>query len=376
MIVGVDASVLVGPRSGAGQTAASVVDALVQVDEGVEVVLLPVGWRSRGAVRRSLDPHPRVRVAGAIPAKIMGAVWSRTEWPPAELFCGRLDVFWGPNVALPPLVKAAGVATINDLAFQHVPDTPADEARRLTEQIPKMAARANRIAVPSQLIADEVASWLPDEAPRIRIVKPGVRRVFRERGSVLTAPRREKLGIEDPYAVFLGNLETRKNVEVLLRSFDLARAVHPRAQLVLIGAPGPGWDGISARCATILDSGSVRVVGYLPDEEVAAIVRGAKVFVYPSRYEGFGIAPLEAMVAGTSVIAAKTSALPETLGDHARWVHPDDVEGLAAALADHFEGDADPAALEAARSWAAGFTWADAALSMLEVFDEAMEETA
>jgi alpha-1,3-rhamnosyl/mannosyltransferase len=238
-----------------------------------------------------------------------------------------------------------------------------------------MAARANRIIVPSRFIAQEVADWLPDEAPRIRVVYPGVRRAFRERGSSLTPPRREALGIRDPYAVFLGNLELRKNVEVLLRSFDLVRAIRPDAQLVLIGGPGPGWDGISARCANILASGAVRVVGYLPDEEVAAIVRGAKVFVYPSRYEGFGIPPLEAMVAGTPVIASKTSALPEALGDHARWVHPDDVDELAAAIADHLDGS-DPAAIEAARDYATQFTWGESAAKMIEIFGEATSEVA
>jgi len=373
MIVGVDATSLAGPRSGAGQTAASVIDAIVHVDEGVEVAALPIGLGTRGRIKRALKPHPRVHVVRSLlPARVAGPVWAHAEWPPAELFCGHLDVFWGPNLLVPPLVKAAGVVTIHDLAFIDMPQS-RDDARR-AELAPRIAARANRVVVPSDFVAHEVARWLPDEAPRVRVVKPGVRRVFRERGSVLTAPRREALGIRGPYAVFLGTLESRKNLDTLLRSFDLARSVHPEAQLVLIGPKGPGWDQVALRCANILASDAVRVVGYLPDEEVAAIVRGAKVFVYPSRYEGFGIPPLEAMVAGTPVIAAKTTALPETLGDHARWVHPDDVEGFAAAIADHFEGDADPSALEAARSYASAFTWADTALSMLEVFDEAVGE--
>ena len=359
-----------------GQTAYGLIEALVQVDEGLQVVALPIGSRTGANVRRALPQHAHVRAVRAVPRRVVDTVWARTEWPPAELFCGHLDVFWGPNVFLPPLVKAAGVATIHDLAFIEAPELIADADRRRTEVRMKTISRANRIVVPSDFVARSVEHFLPDEAPRVRVVRPGVRRVFRERGSVLTPPRRAALGIEDPYAVFVGDLGHRKNVETLLRAFEMARTVHPEAQLVLIGRPEPGWDAIAERCSRIVDSGSVRVVGYLPDQEVAAIVRGARVFCYPSRYEGFGITPLEAMVAGTPVIAAKTSALPETLGDHARFVHPDDVEAIASAVTDHLEGDPAPAEVESARSYAARFTWADAALALLDVFDEAIEEVA
>jgi glycosyltransferase involved in cell wall biosynthesis len=372
--IGVDATSLAGPRSGVGQTAYCLIEALVQVDEGLELVAMPIGSRTGRKVRRALPHRPHVRAVRAVPRQVADLVWSRAEWPPAELFCGHLDVFWGPNVSLPPLVKAAGVATIHDLAFIEAPELIADADRRRTEGALKTIARASRIVVPSEFVARSVERFLPDEAPRVRVVRPGVRRVFRERGSVLTPPRRAALGIEDPYAVFVGDLGHRKNVETLLRAFDLSRAVHPEAQLVLIGRGQPGWDAIAERCARVMDAGAVRVLGYLPDEEVAAIVRGARVFCYPSRYEGFGITPLEAMVAGTPVIAAKTSALGETLGDHARFVHPDDVEGIASAIADHFEGEPDAGELEAARSYAAGFTWADAALTLLDVFDEAIAE--
>jgi glycosyltransferase involved in cell wall biosynthesis len=166
----------------------------------------------------------------------------------------------------------------------------------------------------------------------------------------------------------------RKNVDILLQSFELVRSIHPDAQLVLVGAPGFGWDGIRARREKILTSDAVRVVGYLPDSEVAALVRGARVFVYPSRYEGFGIPPLEAMAAGTPVVAAKAGALPEALGDHVRWVHPDDLDGVAAAIGDHFDGTPEPATIEAARSWATSFTWGRTASATIEVFAEAIDE--
>jgi glycosyltransferase involved in cell wall biosynthesis len=373
--VGVEATSMVGPRSGVGHTTASLVDALVGADEGIDVTLLPVTARGAGALRREHRASARVRVARTrLPARAMSWVWSHATWPPAELFCGPLDVFWGPNYLLPPLVKAAGVMTIHDLAFVRMPEACSEHVRTYADTVPRMVARANRVIVPSRVIAEEVSSWLPEESERVRVVPWAVRRIFREQGGPLVPPRREALGIRDPYALFVGNLEIRKNVELLLQSFELVRSIHPDAQLVLVGAPGFGWEGIRARRERILASDAVRVVGYLPDPEVAALVRGARVFVYPSRYEGFGIPPLEAMAAGAPVVATKAGALPEALGDNVRWVHPDDVDGLAATIGEHFDGAPERATIDAARSWANSFTWGRAAAATIEVFEEAIAE--
>jgi glycosyltransferase involved in cell wall biosynthesis len=372
--VGVDATPLMGVRSGVGQATAAMVDALVAADEGVDVVLWPITIRGSAGLRHAVA-RDRIRVVRSrVPARALSWVWSRATWPPGELFCGSVDVFWGPNFLLPPLVKAAGVMTVHDLAFVRMPEACSELVRQYVSSVPSMAERANRIVVPSRAVAEEFAAWLPDEASRVRVVPLGVRRVFREQGGPLVQSRREALGVRDPYALFVGNLEMRKNVDGLLHAFERVRTIHPDAQLVLVGASGFGWDGIRARHAQLLATEAVRVVGYLPDGEVAALMRGARVFVYPSHYEGFGIPPLEAMAAGTPVVAAKTAVLQETLGEHARWVHPDDPDGLASALGEHFEGRPDDAVIAAARAWASAFTWGRAARAMIEVFTEAIGE--
>src|SRR5688572_14570483 len=169
--IGVEATSLIGPRSGVGHTTASIVEALVTLDEGVEITLLPISLRRGSWVRHSIPPHPRISVArNRLPARVANWIWSRTEWPPAELFCGKLDVFWGPDFLLPPLVRAAGVLTVHDIAFVRMPETCFDDVRAFTQSVPKMAARANRIIVPSAFSAQELAAWLPDEAERIRVV--------------------------------------------------------------------------------------------------------------------------------------------------------------------------------------------------------------
>lgn len=364
---------MIGPRSGVGHTAACVVSELAA--QGEEVVLLPVTARGAGRLRREAPAGARVPHV-RLPARLASWVWSRSSWPPAELFCGAVDVFWGPNFLLPPLVKAAGVLTIHDLAFIRVPETCSEHVLTYRRTVPRMAARANRIIVPSRSVAEEVADWLPEQAERIRVVHPGIRTAFAEPGGGLTEPRRRRLGVRDPYLVYVGNLELRKNLDVLLGAFELVLAVHPGAQLVCVGGPGVGWDGIAKRHDELISSPSVVVTGYLPDGEVAALLRGARAFAYPSRYEGFGIPPLEAMAAGTPVVASKASSLPEALGGHATYVAPDDREELARALSDLLDGRPARAELEAARAWARTFTWKRAAEATREVFSEAIEEVA
>lgn len=378
MKVCIEATSMLGRRSGVGHTTASLVEALVDADQELEIVLLPVSARGAGGLRRAAPVHPRVTVLRTrVPARLTSWVWQRSTWPPAELFSGGVDVFHGPNFMLPPLLKAAGVVTIHDLAFQVVPETCSEHVRTYSETVPVAAGRANRIVVPSEAVAAELAAWLPEEAQRIRVVHPGVREAFSAPGGPLTPPRRDALGIREPYAVFVGNLELRKNLDALFEAFAVVRAKHPEAQLVCVGGPGTGWEEIAARHEALLaEPGAVVRTGYLPDAEVAAIVRGAGVFVYPSRYEGFGMPPVEALAAGTPVVASTAAALQEALGGHAMLVDPDDVDGLASAVSERLDDQPEGAATEAGRDWARRFTWTRAAERLLAVYHEAAQEVA
>src|ERR1051325_3824294 len=97
MRVGIDASTLLDPRSAVGHGIAPVIDALVTLDEGVRIVLLPLHATGAGRMRSNIAENPRIEIArGRLPGRLARAVSSRAEWPPAELFCGALDVFWGP----------------------------------------------------------------------------------------------------------------------------------------------------------------------------------------------------------------------------------------------------------------------------------------
>jgi glycosyltransferase involved in cell wall biosynthesis len=122
----------------------------------------------------------------------------------------------------------------------------------------------------------------------------------------------------------VATLERRKNLETLLGAMTIVRASHPDLRLVVVGAPG--WQGPS------LDAEGVLPLGYVDDEELAALYRGAAVFVYPSRFEGFGMPIVEAMACGTPVVASAHPSMDEASGDVAIRADPDDDAAIADAI--------------------------------------------
>jgi glycosyltransferase involved in cell wall biosynthesis len=289
--------------------------------------------------------------------------WWRTEWPPAEILCGAADVFHGPNYLLPPLWRAAGVVTVYDVSFDRMPHMCSPGVLRLGSVVGMTMRRAQRVITGSAFTASEIAELYPDVADRVRVVPVGVRSAF------FDPPAPSRVG--DPYVVFMGNLELRKGVDVLLDAFEVVHRSMPGARLVLIGQPSVGWEVTAAKHAGLL-SNAAKAVGYRDDAEAASLIAGARAMVYPSRYEGFGMPPLEAMACGTRVIASTAASLPEVCGTHATYVPPDDIGALAEAITTALATEPDPGAIAAARKHARSFSWERTATETLRVYADAV----
>ncbi len=119
----------------------------------------------------------------------------------------------------------------------------------------------------------------------------------------------------------------------LVKAFDLVRRKEPEnIQLVLVGGKGWKYGEILDEIRRLNLHDSFRQLGYLPDEDLPGLIRGARAMVYPSLYEGFGLPPLEAMAVGTPVLTSNTSSLPEVVGEAAVMVDPADIETMAVAM--------------------------------------------
>src|SRR5262249_14493042 len=135
----------------------------------------------------------------------------------------------------------------------------------------------------------------------------------------------------EPLILYVGTLEPRKNLPTLIRAFAAIRAA-TGATLVIAGGRGWFYDEIFRTVRELGLTDAVRFPGYVPDAELALWYNSARVFVYPSLYEGFGLPALEALACGVPVVAANTSALPEVVGDAGLLVDPQSEAALAEAL--------------------------------------------
>jgi glycosyltransferase involved in cell wall biosynthesis len=253
--------------------------------------------------------------------------------------------------------------SVYDVSFDRIPHMCSPGVLRLGSVVGMTMRRAQRVITCSAFTASEIAELYPDVAGRVRVVPVGVRTTFFDQ----PAPSR----IPDPYVVFMGNLELRKGVDVLLDAFEVVHRSLPAARLVLIGQPSVGWDDMAAAHKDLLATAAT-AVGYPDDSEAASLIAGARAMVYPSRYEGFGMPPLEAMACGTSVIASTAASLPEVCGPHATYVAPDDAGALADTMTAALTTDPDPTALAAAREHARSYSWERTATETLRVYHEAL----
>src|SRR5207249_8471127 len=157
----------------------------------------------------------------------------------------------------------------------------------------------------------------------------------------------------------VGSQEPRKNLDRLIAAFAQLDTSLPELQLVVAGPQGWGSVDLPAVVRKLDLEGRVVFPGYLPDEQVGSLVAGARAFVFPTLYEGFGLPPLEAMAAGVPVVASRAGSLPEVLGDSPFWCDPLDVDSIAAAIRTAVTDEGlRERAVAAGHARVAGYDWA------------------
>jgi len=184
----------------------------------------------------------------------------------------------------------------------------------------------------------------------------------------------DALGLPERYVIYAGALDARKNVGAVLDAFERLWSQGERVPLVLVGQRWFGSGPVERRVAALREGGmDLRPLGYQPPELFYELIRRAALLVYPSRYEGFGLPPLEAMRLGVPAVVSNAGSLPEVCGDAAVQVGPDDARALAAAVARLLRSEGERAALaEAGRRRAAGFTWERTARRTIELYQAAL----
>jgi alpha-1,3-rhamnosyl/mannosyltransferase len=248
------------------------------------------------------------------------------------------------------------IATLHDLSVIEHPQwhTPG-RVERWRRYLPEAVKRTRQWITVSAFTRDRMIELLGIAQARIAVIPEAAR--------PLPHPRERAAGFPENYLLFVGTLEPRKNLALLLDAYArLPVASRSACPLVLLGPPGWGPEKFWHSLIDHPMAREVLVSGYLPDDQLAAALAGARALLLPSFYEGFGLPLLEAMAAGCPVACSHIPAFAEVAGDAAALLPPADVDAWTAIMARAIEDAPWRRRLAAAgQAHAAGYSWDHAA---------------
>ena len=353
MRIVVDVSPLSHPRTGIGNYIRGAVGSLVEVggEEHEIVAFAPTSIKGPARIHAALEGIPVQTRLWPLPAShALRTTWSRLGHPAVERLLGRLDALLFSDWMYPPQRGGVRATVIHDLVPLHHPEWCTRRTVSMHGHKYRHAARTcDVLFANSRFTADDVVATLGVPEERIVVAHPGLREGFVQDGPTADLGR--------PYVLGVGTLEPRKNLGNLVAAWRLLGEEH-----ALAVAGGEGWGP-----DVVADPGVLRL-GFVGDKALPRLYRGAAVFVYPSRFEGFGIPIVEAMACGTPVVASHHPSLDEAAGTAAVRVDPDDPAAIAAGIQDAL-GRRDEL-VSAGLDHAQRFSWEASARTILAALEE------
>jgi len=383
MRVGFDATIL-GPStrySGIGQYSLKLLNDLADVDGSNEYLLYgPPECPRPAGLHGDLRWKPLSRPPLGKLSAFASFMWS----VPRLVETDRLDLFHAPTVhpraSWPPVprrIRCPLVVTLHDLIpltyYSQPPHKMPLRSRLFYRWNLRAAVGADLVITVSDASRREILSELSINESRVHTIYNGVNAPSRTQGG---APGRGLFGTDQPYVLYVGSFEPRKNLLRLIRAYTRAVRDGLQCHLAVVADPGSGQTAeVESELASSGLGKSVHFLRGVSEQDLWKIYACADLFVFPSLAEGFGLPPLEAMAAGTPVIASDIPALREVLGDAAYFVDPRSEDDLAFALLELSNNVARRDQLaEAGLSRAGLYTWRDCAEKTLAAYEKVVKE--
>jgi glycosyltransferase involved in cell wall biosynthesis len=372
--IGYDVTPLAPPRTGVGNYAFSLLKHLLIQDSDAEFAALSTGRRAPN-LDSLVSPHDRARLMlhrhVPVPTRLMYQAWNTVGKPCADNLIEGADIYHATNYVLPPLKSARGVVTIYDLAFLRHPEWCSPKVvGPFSRRVREYADRAEAIVTCSEAAKRDIVALLEQPREKVHVVYGAAdypfQRADRPRAVDTVA---QHYDVRQPYLLYLGTLEPRKNIEGMLRAFAQTARDVPHT-FVLAGGVGWKMKGLDPLIESLGLRGRVKRIGYVRDPaHLPAFYAAADAFFFASHYEGFGLPALEAMTCGCPVILSNSSSLPEVGGSAAQYVDPADTAQMAATLLMVLQNDRLRETMASRGMEQAGrFSWDDGAARLLNLY--------
>ncbi|QWD92057.1 glycosyltransferase family 4 protein [Polynucleobacter asymbioticus] len=368
MRIGVDARLLSENLTGVGRYTFELSKRLAQIPNLESFYYSPasVGY----GVSQSLQPG--ILKLASSRNRLSKMVWAQTKLP-YWATKNNVDIFWAPTHRLPRFLpkSIARVVTIHDLVWTYAPLTMRPLSLFVEKRLmPQAIELADLVMADSQSTVNGIAEVFPQFSHKVRMVHLGASKPQRPDNTKALL----ELNIHKPFFLFVGTIEPRKNLERLLSAFALLpRPIRDQFSLVMAG--GKGWGGVNLEKLIYEKklTDSVKLLGYVSDQQLAALYSNARFLVMPSLYEGFGLPLVEAMQYGTPVLTSYGGSMAEIAGNGGVLVDPYSVESISTSIQQMLIDDQFMEALtKNARRRAQDFSWDKCATETIEVFEEAI----
>jgi glycosyltransferase involved in cell wall biosynthesis len=296
---------------------------------------------------------------------------------PLDLRRERADLFHAPHYVLPLLTPCRSVVTIHDcihLRFpQYLPNRLGYAYARTSMWF--ATHRSARVLTVSEASKRDILEYFDVPESKITVIHNAIDERFSEEPPADEVMRvRERYQLNDPFILYAGNIKPHKNLERLIEAFHIIRKGELEfVKLLIIGDEISKYAALRRTVHRYKLHKHVRFFGFVPDATLAILYRLARVFVFPSLYEGFGLPPLEAMASGTPVITSNVSSLPEVAGDAAMLIDPYETDAIAGAMRrvlmdDRLRDDMRERGLARVRE----FSWGRSVRRVREIYDEVL----
>ncbi|EKD78957.1 MAG: glycosyl transferase, group 1 [uncultured bacterium] len=292
----------------------------------------------------------------------------------------KVDLMHFPHFNVPIFYRGPFIVTIHDLIISRFPTERATTLGPIMYQfkqfaynrvISHAALAARHVITVSQYSKADLMDFFHLPGERVSVTYEAVDAFTAAKQDVL-----QRYGIRQPYLLYVGNAYPHKNLEHIILAMQHLKKQGNPLQCVLVGKPDYFYRRLHQYAWAKNVDDRVKFIGFVPDQDLPNLYQQAFAYVFASRYEGFGLPPLEAMLYGTPVISARTSCLPEVLGDAALYFEQDDISGILKHI-QHLQTDPDERArlIQLGRAQVQRYSWQRMAKQTLAIYEKILTQS-